>query len=187
MTGNRLTTPDEAHEPTRRAMSRSVRIAVTVGLVVLGLLTLATPWGLRCWERRCQYACSSNVAQLALGVLMYAQDYDERFPSAATWDEAIFPHVKNREVFRCPRNNTKASVSYAMHERWGLAGLGEIDAPAEAVMLYEVEAGQPTYRHNDGINLGFCDGHRKWLKASPEIQEAIAAGGPEYYLRTDEN
>jgi len=65
-------------------------------------------------------SCLSNVKQLSLGMLMYAGDYDERFPSwnwgffcnggnngaprdsAAFWTMAIYPYIKNTQLYRDP-------------------------------------------------------------------------------------
>jgi prepilin-type N-terminal cleavage/methylation domain-containing protein/prepilin-type processing-associated H-X9-DG protein len=63
--------------------------------------------------------CVSNVKQLCLGMLMYAQDYDETFPqwkwdqcfvdgtvtpnnAVSVWWNAIFPYVKTAQLYRCP-------------------------------------------------------------------------------------
>src|SRR5205807_9960167 len=58
-------------------------------------------------------SCLSNIKQLNLGMQMYLQDYDEKFPgwqwgiratedSASYWCNAIYPYVKNTGVYRCP-------------------------------------------------------------------------------------
>ncbi len=70
-------------------------------------------------------SCLSNVKQLGLATLTYAQDYDEQFPAAAPFPgvrplrplwgqdwvkwptavvfrDAIAPYVKNDNVFKCP-------------------------------------------------------------------------------------
>jgi prepilin-type N-terminal cleavage/methylation domain-containing protein/prepilin-type processing-associated H-X9-DG protein len=65
-------------------------------------------------------SCLSNLKQLGTGMMMYTQDYDEKFPSwnwgffcnggnagqardsSAFWTAAILPYVKNTGVYRCP-------------------------------------------------------------------------------------
>jgi prepilin-type N-terminal cleavage/methylation domain-containing protein len=85
-------------------------------------------------------ACLSNNKQVALGLMMYAQDNDgilppEREtidtadpvdpgfsgagmgsttvtdPNGCTWHYAIYPYVKNREVFHCPEDVHNANWS----------------------------------------------------------------------------
>ena len=64
-------------------------------------------------------SCQSNLKQIGLGVLMYTQDYDERFLPARSamaeappftawqsgyweWAHLIYPYTKNSAIFRCP-------------------------------------------------------------------------------------
>ena len=74
-------------------------------------------------EKARAISCVSNEKQISLGVLMYVQDYDETFPlyffriphtnsdppfsptapeTISGWNEAIYPYVKNIQLFRCP-------------------------------------------------------------------------------------
>lgn len=75
--------------------------------------------------------------------------------------------------------------SYAYSNRTGNMGLGEITAPAETMCiaemndrpyadyvttingLYYMDPAQARYlnacRHNDGMNIGYWDGHAKWI------------------------
>jgi prepilin-type processing-associated H-X9-DG protein/prepilin-type N-terminal cleavage/methylation domain-containing protein len=81
-------------------------------------------------------SCVSNEKQLASGVLIYLQDYDEAFPlyyfyihpdrsivgpgdppfspdiaeRTVGWNEAIYPYVKNVRIFRCPDTGTRAAL-----------------------------------------------------------------------------
>jgi prepilin-type N-terminal cleavage/methylation domain-containing protein len=60
-------------------------------------------------EKSRQISCLSNHKQLGLGIMMYMQDYDEKFPMTANlsapqktlWTEAIYPYIKNKAVFSC--------------------------------------------------------------------------------------
>ena len=53
--------------------------------------------------RRLHTECLFNQKQIALGIMMYVQDYDEIFPRKnASYKELIFPYIKNEGVFRCP-------------------------------------------------------------------------------------
>ncbi len=53
----------------------------------------------------------SNLKQIGLGVMMYAQDYDGTYPVMSSpssmsprqrWADYIFPYVKSEQVFICP-------------------------------------------------------------------------------------
>jgi prepilin-type processing-associated H-X9-DG protein len=62
-------------------------------------------------ERAKQVSCLSNHKQLALGIMMYAEDYDKNLPMTANmstpdktlWTQAIYPYVKNKSAFICPQ------------------------------------------------------------------------------------
>ena len=65
-----------------------------------------------------QISCLSNLKQIGLGTLMYAQDYDETMPPAVTthaespshvvdpdsrWTiELVYPYIKNLQIYNCP-------------------------------------------------------------------------------------
>src|SRR5690606_533961 len=74
-------------------------------------------------------SCASNLKQLALGILMYAQDNDSRLPAYlrngnATWGKFYVPtapYVKNNQLYYCPTAKKPdvgitdiAGVHYAM-------------------------------------------------------------------------
>jgi prepilin-type processing-associated H-X9-DG protein len=49
--------------------------------------------------------CLQNARKLTLGLMMYAQDYDEKLPqmnTQAQFKDAVFPYVKSSRTFICP-------------------------------------------------------------------------------------
>jgi prepilin-type N-terminal cleavage/methylation domain-containing protein/prepilin-type processing-associated H-X9-DG protein len=54
-------------------------------------------------------SCLSHHRQLAVGIMMYVQDYDEKYPMTVNfsapqktlWTEMIWPYVKEEVAFRC--------------------------------------------------------------------------------------
>jgi prepilin-type N-terminal cleavage/methylation domain-containing protein/prepilin-type processing-associated H-X9-DG protein len=88
-----------------------IELLVVIAIIAI-LAAILFPVFARAREKARQAACTSNCKQLALGTLMYVQDYDEKFPM---WDRfagsntrplappaAIFPYVKNLELYTCP-------------------------------------------------------------------------------------
>lgn len=109
-------------------------------------------------------SCTSNMKQIALGVMMYTQDYDELTPNKpAAYADQIFPYVKNRAVFTCPLDPAGTS-SYTFNS--GIAGvpLSAMADPAKTVMIYEGKDGKLNYKHDGQAVVGFMDGHCKLLK-----------------------
>lgn len=113
-----------------------------------------------------QSACISNEKQLASGVLMYAQDYDETLTPVAMrspdsnssnpqylWSTLIEPYVKNREIRRCPQDSRSQSNSYGLNEllfpdlsdpeelETGITKLSDVAHPSETVMLGDIGVG----------------------------------------------
>jgi len=123
-------------------------------------------------ERARQEACQSNLKQLCLAVIMYAQDHDETLPDA-DWANGIQPYTKNAQILICP-SRPDLPVGYAFNEALVGFQMGAIARPAETVMLFESDLGGDTpvggpdalcqqAPHNGGVDLGFADGHVKWV------------------------
>jgi prepilin-type N-terminal cleavage/methylation domain-containing protein/prepilin-type processing-associated H-X9-DG protein len=106
------------------------------------------------------------------------------------WDNSIQPYLKNTQMLMCPSDRTRP-VGYGFNYRhtrvdgWGGGiSIGQLPAPADNYMLMDgysdcvycvfcwpTVANEGPYgrnwyignRHNGGSNVGFCDGHAKWL------------------------
>jgi prepilin-type processing-associated H-X9-DG protein len=126
--------------------------------------------------------CLSNLKQLLLGILMYAQDYNQVLPPAETWGDAILPYVKNKEIFLCP-SAPDLPCGYAYHDAYSKKKLAEVSRPAEAILLYDSTRGDwnahdagtslpKEGRHLGQVNVGYVDGHVKALEAA-QAQEAV--------------
>jgi len=111
----------------------------------------------------------------------------------ASWAVNIYPYVKNGQIFICPSYSSGwfATGAHNGLNSYGLnhvlcgqntgPSLANVAYPAECIMItdstYYVVTGRYTTggwprgsynntdpRHNEGCNIGFCDGHGKWLK-----------------------
>jgi prepilin-type N-terminal cleavage/methylation domain-containing protein/prepilin-type processing-associated H-X9-DG protein len=86
-----------------------IELLVVIAIIAI-LAAILFPVFARAREKARQASCQSNEKQLALGVLMYAQDYDERLPIrwASTPDgnyyvpNLLYPYIKNVQLFECP-------------------------------------------------------------------------------------
>ena len=119
-------------------------------------------------------------------------------PPYRYWHDVLTPYLKNTQILTCPSETTTIGYGWNYEEfgyyigahgtGWATA-LAEIDKPAETILigdnadgsnspyLYKsILANHPT-RHNEGGNMGLCDGHAKWYKAT----NLTPANGPWRY------
>ncbi len=138
-----------------------IELLVVIAIIAI-LAAILFPVFAKARENARKSNCQSNLKQMALGTLQYAQDYDERFPIRwysfdATYDAhvMILPYLKNTGIFRCP--------SYSSDQT--LATLGTIKSS------YTSPGGSPLYPSGDPLysmagNAALMDGYTAWPMAS---------------------
>jgi prepilin-type N-terminal cleavage/methylation domain-containing protein/prepilin-type processing-associated H-X9-DG protein len=87
-----------------------IELLVVIAIIAI-LAAILFPVFAQAREKARAISCLSNEKQLALGILMYVQDYDDTFPLAfdeaagwtgTSWPVRIDPYIKNLGVFHCP-------------------------------------------------------------------------------------
>ena len=113
------------------------------------------------------HECQVRLKQVALGMMMYVQDYDERFPPMQTAKQVqnrLRPYVKREAVFYCPVTRQPYQPIKAMGGK-SLAGVSD---PAKTPMLFD------SRRHPDGTeNTAYADGRVLAGKGSPAARKRI--------------
>jgi len=226
---------------TRRTGFTLIELLVVIAIIAI-LAAILFPVFARAREKARQASCSSNVKQITLGFIMYASDYDDRFPffnwgnrpcggspaypTMRPWYLQVYPYVKNGQLFECPtQTRDKCAndanyypettqiprMSYGMNEPiatsdLGCCGRGDWKSqkgmafPADTLLVGDCRnslggwdsndlhilyrfatpdtalcvgcggtypANWQNYTaHNGGSNIGFADGHVKWLSAN---------------------
>ncbi len=142
---------------TRRGFTL-IELLVVIAIIAI-LAAILFPVFARAREKARQTSCLSNLKQIALGMQMYIQDYDERLPyhyfrnSSGTIVGSIItvihPYIKNVQVWDCPSASRKTSVnsdgspailgemSYGWNHyifAWLGTKLATIKSPAETVI-----------------------------------------------------
>ncbi len=98
-----------------------IELLVVIAIIAI-LAAILFPVFAQAREKARQTSCLSNTKQMALGFMMYKQDYDETFPSAyfhnnfvagggsagyVHWSGMINPYVKNWQMYTCPSDATR--------------------------------------------------------------------------------
>src|SRR5688500_17611825 len=147
---------------TKRRGFTLIEILVVIAIIAI-LAAILFPVFARAREAARRSACLSNLKQVTLGLLMYAQDWDEVMayhyvpdagsdgfvsPYAASanpcWINGTMPYVKNVGVFHCPSTRTYAApyapdatsnTNYWYNGQASGKGLAAMQFPAESVLF----------------------------------------------------
>jgi prepilin-type processing-associated H-X9-DG protein len=108
--------------------------------------------------------CQSQLKQLGLGAMQYAQDFDEVFPSHEEWQKDIMPYIRNADLLHCPKDAENPN-SYSFNTDMGNFALAQVKAPTQTILIYEGKDRKFDFRHQVGeeklTNILFVDGHLK--------------------------
>ena len=95
-----------------RAAFTLIELLVVIAIIAI-LAAILFPVFARARENARRSSCQSNLKQISLGNLQYAQDYDERYVMFnMNWTNALQPYLKSEQIFVCP-SNSGALKSYA--------------------------------------------------------------------------
>jgi prepilin-type processing-associated H-X9-DG protein len=116
--------------------------------------------------------CGTNMKGLGTAMMVYANDYDRKFPTADQWCDLLIEHADvDPRSFRCKPRSSEA-FSYGFNEN--LDGLTTDDVSPDTVVLFEIVGGRNvaggpellvTERHwSEGCNILFADGHAAFVE-----------------------
>ena len=143
----------------RQAAKAFTLIELLVVIAIIAILAaILFPAFARARENARKISCLSNMKQIGLAVLQYAQDYDEQYPSGTTttggrrgrgWGGQCLTYIKSSQAFTCPSDtkvlNANAQISYAYNSAipypingWAGPSLAGFNSPARTVIVFEV-------------------------------------------------
>src|SRR5262245_57742856 len=134
-----------------RSRSARLNLVASLGMIVLSVCSFAY------FQGSSGTACTSNLKQYSLAMLMYCQDYDEMLPPMkfpAQVHNRVYPYVKNRSVFSCPDTGT----DYLPNPALNYQSMAAIESPAKMMMLRDAKP----HTVGDGKQVwyvAYLDGH----------------------------
>jgi len=147
------------------------------GVVVSAVFLLVLPVGAalllpalaKAKSRAQNISCMSNLKQLALGAIMYANDQKDTLPPADRWGDALQKYVGSEAPFRCLSGAPEHRCHYGYNARLAGAELATLKNPAQTVLFFEIEGGWNVSggpeamlsksRHGKTFTVAFLDGH----------------------------
>jgi prepilin-type N-terminal cleavage/methylation domain-containing protein/prepilin-type processing-associated H-X9-DG protein len=141
-----------------------IELLVVIAIIAI-LAAILFPVFAKAREKARQTSCLSNMKQLILGVMQYAQDYDERIPQHGTrcnaagvggdgtgnpdnrcqWDK-IEPYVKNTQCRYCPSG---PGLRYGWNIDGAItpgASLAAFTLPSQTVLMGDTAYTGPFFR-----------------------------------------
>ncbi|MBU0611450.1 MAG: DUF1559 domain-containing protein [Armatimonadetes bacterium] len=151
----------------RRVGFTLIELLVVIAIIAI-LAAILFPVFAKAREKARQSTCLNNIKQTTLGILMYAQDYDELLPITmevdehgastvlASWWGALDPYTKNSQIRWCPSDPDRRSDpslwgSYLMNGMLtaGSRSLDAAEKPAETILMAERARGWASLPDND--------------------------------------
>ena len=176
-----------------------IELLVVIAIIAI-LAAILFPVFAKAREKARQTSCLSNVKQIVLGELMYAQDYDEKLPGGLfgwvagnvctgnmaasgtqyTWRPAVYPYVKNQQIYHCPSaDSITGCASYGLNPNYANNNaLAQITTPAGVTLIAEA-AGWPKTPPGtplDPESWGNPTGNAQWQVAWPGTPQYDGTG-----------
>lgn len=96
-----------------------IELLVVIAIIAI-LAAILFPVFAKAREKARQSSCLSNIKQISLAILQYAQDYDEVYPvgrCVATppyhWPMSVSPYMKNSQILICPSRSGASQITPA--------------------------------------------------------------------------
>jgi hypothetical protein len=162
-------------------------VPVIVGAICLGVIgVLIFPLFAQGIPRTQRSVSLSNIKQCALGIQMYADDFDGMFPYVENMPMLVKvtrPYIRNDATWDTLNLSRPGQFDFNR----SLAGVrfGEVVNPAETPMLFDPIAFVPSTGNTGSASflIAFVDGHamyrseKRWIEAQPLLRLKLKKHG----------
>ena len=147
-----------------------IELLVVIAIIAI-LAAILFPVFARARENARRASCQSNLKQIGLGVIQYAQDFDEKLPrSIADGDASVAtcagiarpltdtvfnqvqPYLKSTQILKCPSDSSPAAASYGYNYAYLGRGCGQ--DPSLSVALASIQEVSRTVMMADKADFG---------------------------------
>jgi prepilin-type N-terminal cleavage/methylation domain-containing protein/prepilin-type processing-associated H-X9-DG protein len=148
-----------------------IELLVVIAIIAI-LAAILFPVFAKAREKARQSSCLNNQRQIAVSILMYAQDHDEELPGAS--DAWVQLNV-DRNILMCPTKGKKVANAYVYNNFVAGKSLGELPYPDTTQMTWDGQHAATTtpvtydnvaytvddldFRHSNRVLTSFVDGH----------------------------
>jgi prepilin-type N-terminal cleavage/methylation domain-containing protein/prepilin-type processing-associated H-X9-DG protein len=107
-----------------------IELLVVIAIIAI-LAAILFPVFAKAREKARQSSCLSNQRQIAVAILMYAQDHDEILPDSSN----VWPEINvDRNILMCPTKGKKVANAYVYNDEVSSLSLGELTDPTGALL-----------------------------------------------------
>jgi prepilin-type N-terminal cleavage/methylation domain-containing protein len=147
-----------------------IELLVVIAIIAI-LAAILFPVFAKAREKARQSSCLNNQRQIAVAMLMYAQDHDETLPDASN----VWPEINvDRNILMCPTKGKKVANAYVYNNNCSSVALGELPDPSQIMLTADgiANSGLPgafdnvayslkdlDFRHSNRLVASYVDGH----------------------------
>jgi len=127
--------------------------AVALPVIVL-LMGIMMPALARTRVKALRMACAVNLSGLGKAMLIYANDYNDMYPTSSKWCDLLIEHAEVNQKSFCCKGAQQGPCNYAMNKNVEKLGT---KAPPDMVLLFETA---PGWNQSGGPEILTTDNHQ---------------------------
>jgi prepilin-type N-terminal cleavage/methylation domain-containing protein/prepilin-type processing-associated H-X9-DG protein len=149
-----------------------IELLVVIAIIAI-LAAILFPVFAKAREKARQSSCLNNQRQIAVAILMWAQDHDEMLPDSSN----VWPEINvDRNILMCPTKGKKVANAYVYSNLVSSKSLGEFASPSTTFLIADGQHAATTtptvtydnvayyaedadFRHSNVAVAAFMDGH----------------------------